>query len=724
MKILLWSCSFYPSIGGIETVTEILAREFAGLGHEVTVLTRTVTTEPEPEHFPFKVVRKPSALHLLRLVAHCDVFVHSHLSLKVAFPLLLFRRPWLVAYHTWYPNTGLRGWLRPLVSRFALNVACSRAVAEYTDSECLVIPNAYDDRTFRKIPESKRDRELVFVGRLIRDKGVHVLLDALSLLADEGIRPRLTVVGQGSDSEYLAGKSSELGLTRQVTFIGAKSGPELAAILNRHKFVVVPSLWREPFGIVALEAIACGCIAIGSEGGGLSEAVGPCGLTFPNGDAPALANVLRRLLQSPETWPAYREAAADHLRSHTPMAVAAAYLDAINRVRTSGPALARSGIVASRRRAPQQAANTGSYRRETPIRILLWSCSFDPNIGGLETMAEILAREFTSMGQHVTVITRTAECKTQAAGYPFAIVRNPSCIQLFRLVAACDVFVHNHLSLKVAYPLLFFRRPWIVVYHCLYPTSGMRGWLQPHLARFALNFACSNSLASLARPECRVIPNAYDDRIFRKSPAATRGRELIFVGRLIMDKGVQLLLDALILLRATGLRPALTVVGGGADSNYLERKSVELGLTDQVAFVGKRSGRDLAAILNDHRILVVPSIVHEAFGIVALEAIACGCVVVGSEGGGLKEAIGPCGVTFPSGDVPALAKTLKHLLVSPETLPQYTQSADDHLRKHTSTAVANAYLDVIGSVTRGGRIRGNLGPADSLDSARADASSR
>lgn len=253
----------------------------------------------------------------------------------------------------------------------------------------------------------------------------------------------------------------------------------------------------------------------------------------------------------------------------------------------------------------------------------------------------------------------------------------------------------------------------MVVYHCAYPTSGIRGWLQPLVSRFALNVACSKALAKYMGPQCRVLPNAYDDSVFRKIPQSTRNRELVFVGRLIADKGMEVLLDALVLLRDIGLRPRLTVVGDGDDAKHLACKSNDLELTDQVEFIGRKSGQTLAAILNAHRILVVPSLVLESFGIVALEAIACGCLVVGSEGGGLKEAIGPCGVTFPVGSGSALAKVLSGLLLSPETWPQYCEPAADHLRKHAASAVATAYLDTIKELmTRSGNSR------DLLPSAR------
>jgi glycosyltransferase involved in cell wall biosynthesis len=232
--------------------------------------------------------------------------------------------------------------------------------------------------------------------------------------------------------------------------------------------------------------------------------------------------------------------------------------------------------------------------------------------------------------------------------------------------------------------------------------------LQRFSSRFAFNIACSQALAGRIGLPCRVISNAYDDALFR-DVHTVRDRELIFVGRLVSDKGVHVLLDALALLRGDGMRPRLTVVGTGPDSDFLTVKCSDLGLSDQVEFVGKKAGTALAALLNSHQILVVPSLVWESFGIVSLEAIACGCTVVASEGSGLTEAIGPCGVTFPPGDARALATALSRLLRFPEKRHQYRQGAPDHLRPHSAAAVASAYLDVLKQVTaRQGRGRGLL----------------
>jgi glycosyltransferase involved in cell wall biosynthesis len=117
-----------------------------------------------------------------------------------------------------------------------------------------------------------------------------------------------------------------LRLTHSVTFAGAQTGTQLAATLNAHKILVVPSLWQEPFGVVALEGCACGCVVVGSEGGGLPEAIGPCGVTFPNGDSQALAVRIDELCSSPALLADFRAGARAHLASHSPHAIAAAYL--------------------------------------------------------------------------------------------------------------------------------------------------------------------------------------------------------------------------------------------------------------------------------------------------------------------------------------------------------------------------------------------------------------
>ena len=216
--------------------------------------------------------------------------------------------------------------MKRLLLPFAHSISISRAVAESMPTKSVVIPNPYDTSRFYVRENISRTGELVAFGRLVSDKGFDYLVEALALLAKEGLRPGLTIIGDGPEKEPLMRQVKELGIAEQVTFTGVLTGPALAEEINRHRIAVVPSRWKEPFGLVALEAIASGCVVVGSRAGGLSDAIGPCGVTFPNGDVPALAQALSVLLKNPALLLKYREHAPEHLRRHEPATVAGLYL--------------------------------------------------------------------------------------------------------------------------------------------------------------------------------------------------------------------------------------------------------------------------------------------------------------------------------------------------------------------------------------------------------------
>src|SRR5262249_18638080 len=95
----------------------------------------------------------------------------------------------------------------------------------------------------------------------------------------------------------------------------------------KQRFLVVPSLWEEPFGIVALEGLACGCVPIVSRRGGLVEAIGPHGYSFENGDTGGLAQVLAHVLRNPDSRTKLPGVEA-HLANFTARRVAERYVEA------------------------------------------------------------------------------------------------------------------------------------------------------------------------------------------------------------------------------------------------------------------------------------------------------------------------------------------------------------------------------------------------------------
>lgn len=337
MRVLIYSPAYLPRLGGLELNTATLARGLAAVGDEVVVVTTTPDTSRAPgaSDGSFDVVRRPSPLELLRWTRWSDVVLHQNLSLRGLWPLGLLRRPLVVAHHSWYRRDGQIGWRerlkRAVVARASGSIAVSRAIAADLGSPSTVVPNAYRAELFFDEPAIARERDLLFVGRLVSDKGVDDLIEALARLAAAGVRLESTLVGEGPERPALERLAGERGVADLVRFAGPSSDRELADAFRRHRVVVVPSRYDEPFGIVALEAIACGCAVVGSRGGGLVDAIGPCGLTYPNGDVPALAAAIREVAGSAERRAALRVPAAPHLARHRPEVMAAGYRAVLER---------------------------------------------------------------------------------------------------------------------------------------------------------------------------------------------------------------------------------------------------------------------------------------------------------------------------------------------------------------------------------------------------------
>ncbi len=325
MKILFSSYAYAPSVGGIETVSQLLAREFTAAGHEIALVTETPGDVETPETFP--VLRRPTFTELKKWLQWCDVVFQNNISLRHLIPALFARKRVLLVHQTWMRNTsGSIGWndrIKRALARRVRNVAISEAIARDIGAPSKIIGNPYDDEVFKLLPNVPRARDIVFVGRLVSDKGVDLLLRALFLVKQTSAN--LTIIGTGPEENNLRARARELNL--DVTFAGRKSGVELAHMLNGHQIIAIPSRWPEPFGVVALEGIGCGCVPVGSEQGGLREAIGDCGLTFANGEAEPLASRLHELLVAPSLREKLRAAAPAHLLRFQASIVGNRYLE-------------------------------------------------------------------------------------------------------------------------------------------------------------------------------------------------------------------------------------------------------------------------------------------------------------------------------------------------------------------------------------------------------------
>lgn len=329
MKLLVSSHAFAPSYGGLETVSRLLAQEFCRLGHEVRLITQTPGKTREA--FSFPVTRQASAAQLIELTRWCDLSWHNNLSVRTIWPAFVLRKPVVITHQGSYALRPPRGLdfnlrLKHAIVSCGQSVAISQAVAHAFKSRSVVIPNPYDPAVFM-IPRAVSKRAgLAFVGRLVQEKGVDVLLEALAVLRARGVTPCLTIIGGGPLLEEMRELARRLALQDQVTFAGARNPPEIAALLQQHRILVVPSRYDEPFGVVALEGIACGCVVIGTRGGGLPEAIGPGGMTVENGNVQQLADAIEKLLTHPVLYDSLAADASKHLAQFHPIAVAERYL--------------------------------------------------------------------------------------------------------------------------------------------------------------------------------------------------------------------------------------------------------------------------------------------------------------------------------------------------------------------------------------------------------------
>jgi len=307
----------------------MLASELVEQGHEVQLI--TLTPGAEQVDCSFQVSYNPGFRKMMRLLSWCDVYFQNQISLRLLWPWFLNRRPLVFAVHNWMPISGPDA---TMMSRFKQRclgmgscVAVSKAVADHIKAPAQVIPNAYRSNLFFCQPDLPKTIDLLFVGRLVSDKGAHILLQAMGKLRSMGLQPSLKIVGSGPEEQRLRQMCAKLNIGGQVEFPGAMSPQKLNVLYNSASIVVIPSVWQEPFGLIALEALACGCVLVASRGGGLSEAVGDCGLLFDNGDEDGLADALHCVLTDLDLQERLRSRAEEHLSHFQPASQALRYLE-------------------------------------------------------------------------------------------------------------------------------------------------------------------------------------------------------------------------------------------------------------------------------------------------------------------------------------------------------------------------------------------------------------
>nr|WP_255551280.1 glycosyltransferase family 4 protein [Granulicella sp. dw_53] len=187
------------------------------------------------------------------------------------------------------------------VSEFLLRQA-QRRFSSLGDS--CVLYNGADETIFYPPADRRQEREIpvvLFAGRLVKDKGLHVLIDAMKLLEQQRVELQLRIVGSvnfgdSRETEYVHQLKANAPAT--VTFLPYRSGAALGDLFRDADVFCSPSIWDEPFGLVNVEAFASGLPVVSTRGGGASEIFADGGgILVDRGSAEQLAAALRQLVE-------------------------------------------------------------------------------------------------------------------------------------------------------------------------------------------------------------------------------------------------------------------------------------------------------------------------------------------------------------------------------------------------------------------------------------------
>jgi glycosyltransferase involved in cell wall biosynthesis len=341
-KILLLTHYFHPHPGGIETVSKLLAEKFSAAGNEVVVATWTKNNYEE--NLSFTVLRQPSVVSLIKYFLWADVIVENNPCLRLSWPGFIIRKPNIVVLQTWLDHTLKKATVQQKLKKKKLAladkvVAISDAIRKTIWPQAMVIHNPFDDAVFNLTrAAANRNCNFVFVGRLVFDKGTEYAISAMQKLISSsleqftGQKPLLTIIGDGPERKSLEEFVFKLNLNACVRFTGALNSVQIAQELKLHKYLLVPSSWEEPFGIVALEGMACGCIPIVSNSGGLPEAIGDAGIVFEKKNADSLFNTICETENDVLLQEKIKQEAAGHLQLHAAGKIANDYLQLITEI--------------------------------------------------------------------------------------------------------------------------------------------------------------------------------------------------------------------------------------------------------------------------------------------------------------------------------------------------------------------------------------------------------
>jgi len=140
-----------------------------------------------------------------------------------------------------------------------------------------------------------KEKIILFVGRISKQKGCHVLIKSMPKILKKA-KCKLILIGPQWEKEYFSKLIGELELKNSVEFKGTFKREELIKYFNKATVTVLPSIRKEGFGMVLVEAMSCGCPIIGTNEGGIPDAIGNAGIIVPKNNSKKLAESIIKVL--------------------------------------------------------------------------------------------------------------------------------------------------------------------------------------------------------------------------------------------------------------------------------------------------------------------------------------------------------------------------------------------------------------------------------------------
>ena len=681
-KLIVVSPYFYPKIGGLENIAYTTARKlhesgqydvsiissnYDGTGHvhkkidgmnvyllPISFILSNTPINPLWYWHIKKIFRqlKPDLIHV-----HAPVPYIADMAVSAAGNI-----PVVLTYHSGsmrknkffldifigiYEYIFLRAMFRKVQAIVAYSPEfIENELADFKDKTFYIAPGV-DTERFTSKPLNNHTKIVMFVGRMehgTKWKGVETLLFAIHEVAQIHTDVELHLVGNGDAIDYYRKMAEDLGISKNVIFRGPKLGSELAKAYHDANIVVLPSTSNaESFGMVLVEAMASGRPVIGSQIGGIPQLIEneQNGFLVSPGKPHELASAINLLLSNTKTAEKYAHASFIKSQQFSWDIQVEKYKKLFNTI-----------------------------LQPKKLKVAIVSDSVYPyNKGGKEKRIYDISTRLAIRGYNVTVYCMKWWGKEKiiikdgvklygiSPYYPLYAGKRRSiteglffslhCLKLF--TKDFDIIEVDHIPHLVLFTVklvcVLKRKKMIVTWHEVWGKkywleylgfTGIIGyWVEKLSVKLpdviiSVSDHTTKALRHIlgSKKEIITIPNGFDTHSIDPTHSKVSGADIIFAGRLLAHKNIDVLLKAVQILTKTHKDITVFIIGEGPERTRLEILAKELGIENRVTFKNfMEDYQELYATMQASKVFALPS-TREGFGIVVLEANACGLPVV------------------------------------------------------------------------------------------------